>query len=304
MALVVYVNLCEEFGYNVESSLSAEEKHEKFGSLSSAPAPAPTEEYGFIITRCVKAEAHSYLWKECYSYIRQHFPMAPILIIDDHSNQTLIDQAFTESMTKTVVIASELHPGAGEILPYYYYYKQDKIKPAFRKAVILNDGMFIIEKEPMASAINATVDYRFLWYFDGGIVYYERSWQDMLIQGLKPEVKDHVIALHNQMELWAGCFASAMIITRDFLDLMESKYGLFGTIPMINTRLDRQALERILGMLSIDLTELRPPEQMSVWGHLSHHKKSSRYSYADFLADREAGTIGQAGIKIWNGRRR
>ena len=168
VALAIYVTFCEEFGFNLKSFLSVAEDHPRLGSQSAAAAaaaaPAAPEEYGFIVTRCVRSETHSYLWKECYSYIREHFPTASILIIDDHSNQTLIDQAFSGAMTKTTVIASELHPGAGEILPYYYYYKQDKDKPAFRKAVILQDGMFIIEKEPIASAIKATNDYRFLWY--------------------------------------------------------------------------------------------------------------------------------------------
>lgn len=99
---------------------------------------------------------HEELWRESYRCIRALFPYAPIVIIDDYSNMTLVDQNF--AMTDAFVVPSELPPGKGEALPYLYFRKH---RP-FKKAVMLNDGMFILQREPLWSALQNTTDYRFL----------------------------------------------------------------------------------------------------------------------------------------------
>lgn len=93
--------------------------------------------------RCMRRELHNELWQQSYRCPRALFPEAPIVIIDDHSNATLVDQDF--NMTNAIVVSSRLPPGEGEALSYMYFHKH---RPS-QKAVMLNDGMFIPQREPL-----------------------------------------------------------------------------------------------------------------------------------------------------------
>lgn len=309
LVLIIYsVALSGEFNYDFSSVLPA-----SAGFLSPQRGQTrEVEEVGFIFPRCVRTEKHGHLWKENYRCIRQHFPTAPIVIIDDNSNSSLIDEAFSQAMIKTTVFASDVQPGAGEVLPYYYYYyfynktgeSLYSLAPPFKKAVILNDGMFIVEKEPMATAINQTTDYRLLWYFDG-FKDFSKGGQDIIISAMKPEVQDEMTELQAHAEKWVGCFASAMIISWSYLDYLQNKYGFLDAVPLIDDRADREGLERITGMLTVGLSgKPRQKAHHHVYGDIFAHKKAPKYTWDDYVADKEAGTIGQPAIKIWNGRRR
>ena len=74
------------------------------------------------------------------------------MIIDDHSNTKYATFEIEDPYVS--FIKSDLPPGRGEILPYYYMYR-DKL---FEKAIIIHDGVFIQKEVQIPDA-----DFKFLW---------------------------------------------------------------------------------------------------------------------------------------------
>lgn len=248
------------------------------------------------MSRYVVAPVHNELWRECYRSIRRAFPNAPVIIIDDHSNMTLVDQGF--EMVSATVIASDLDPGKGEVLPYYYFHK---LQP-FRKAVLLADGMFILKGEPLSTAIARTDDWRFLWHFTRDH-HYALDVQQSLMDTLRPETHAPLRALQSNETQWVGCFAAASIVSWEFLHHLEERYGFFNMIGAIHTRTDRMALERLVALLAIEATTMPPIESVSVYGDIHDHRRCFDYRWDDYLRDRDAGALADdSAVKVWNGR--
>jgi len=269
-------------------------------SLRARASQDALPEFGFIVPRCVCKPIHNELWRENYRCVRGLFPRAPIVIIDDYSDMTLVDQNFT--MTDAIVVQSELPPGKGEALPYLYFHKH---KP-FKKAVVLNDGMFILQREPLWSALQNTTDYRFLWYFD---FCHECDIEGTLhlMSALPEDVRDRVETLRQNTTKWVGCFASAAIMTWDFLDRLNTTYGLLGPVAdAVQDRLERMGLERVLALAAIDFTSgARPLPDMAVFGSLRSLPALGAYNWEMYMQDKASGAlVNRAAIKIFNGRRR
>lgn len=234
----------------------------------------------FIILRCVKDIAFSQYWKECYSCIRKHYDNR-IFIIDDNSNPELIDDF---EIKNTVVIKSEF-PGAGEILPYYYFYKL-KI---FDTAVILHDSMFITKY------INFNIDenIKFMWYFDSN------KWRDdnreiNLIRNLK---NSNLIEEFYLSDEWKGCFGTAAVVKYDFVKMLEEKYNIMNLLSVVKTRKQRMGLERIIGALSF--YEKMIDENCSFFGDIFDFCESFSYNWNNYKTD----NIENKGlIKIWSGK--
>ena len=189
--------------------------------------------FGFILTRCVKAPQHEVAWRECYDSIRRLYDCL-IIIIDDNSKQNLIKD---KELVNTIIINSEF-PGAGEFLPYYYFYK---LKP-FDKAIILHDSMFV-QKE-----INIdNIDVKFLWYFDTHR-HDNAKFEKSLFEKLNHSKE--LIDFYNQKTKWYGCFGVASIISYDYVQLLNDKYNFFILKNFIRNRLMRCALERVFATIA------------------------------------------------------
>lgn len=190
--------------------------------------------FGFIILRHARNEIDNLLGKRCFESIRKHYPTNTIVIIDDHS--LLHDVSYIDE--HTTVEYSELHPGVGELLPWYYFYK----KKYFDVACILHDSMGISENIDIIQNKN-----KFLWQFEGDhmlgnhgefeIVKYLRggnmNWYGMVSESKK----------------WKGCFGVCGIFEWDVLVHLQIIFGIFDEhfVSKIRTRTDRMALERIFG---------------------------------------------------------
>jgi hypothetical protein len=192
---------------------------------------------GFIILRHVNSELSDYYWKESYKCIRKFYDN-PILIIDDSSNRTFLNENI--DLLNCTVIYDTIHKGTGEILPYYYFHK---IRP-FDTAVIIHDSMFIQSK--IDFSLNSNENVRFLWSF--------RNWMDepgFILDLLKIiDIDNELHIFYNDKKKWKGCFGFASIINWIFLDIVNKKYRIFELLlPHIKCRQDRCALERIFALL-------------------------------------------------------
>jgi len=91
--------------------------------------------FGFIIIRHVNSEKTNKYWNHSIKCLRRLYPFIKIIIIDDNSNYNYVKEDFNYKNVET--IRSEFK-GRGEILPYYYYFKNKY----FDNAVIIHDSVF------------------------------------------------------------------------------------------------------------------------------------------------------------------
>lgn len=266
--------------------------------MSSSELP----ELGFIFPRHVRNPDHKDIWKECVKCIRTYYKTEPILIIDDNSDQNLIED-FNENdkwiMNNVEVIQSEFK-GAGELLPYYYYY----IKRLSKKAIFINDSMFI-QKPFDKDIINNLENIQFLWDFDPHIqpffTKYEQSFhmygliQTKLLMEFKEGNK--LVEYFNAFQ-WRGCFASTVIINIDYLDHLQNTYNFLKIINIINNRDLRQILERTIAILSSYDLQKKNIINQSLFGNIFNHPFAFKYSFEDYKNNK----IDYPLIKCWNSR--
>ena len=187
---------------------------------------------GFIILRHVNSIKTNKYWIECYNKIRLYYPNEKIIIIDDNSDYKFITK---KELHNTIIIQSQF-PKRGELLPYYYYLKNK----LFDSAVILHDSIFINKK------FDTNVDkYKFMWEF-------EHNWNDeknetKLIYELKN--KEELLNIYKNKNLWKGCFGAMSIITYDYLNFLNHKYDFSKLLPVIISRDDRKAFERVFSIM-------------------------------------------------------
>lgn len=186
---------------------------------------------GFIILRHVNNELTNTYWNHCYDCIRKYYPEHSILIIDDNSNYEYITE---RTLYKTTIINSE-YKGRGELLPYYYYLHHKLFDAAF----ILHDSVFINKQ------VDLTVDrYKLLWEF-------EHNWDQVedetkMINAFNDK---ELFKFYKNKTLWKGCFGGMVIITYDYLTMLNSHYDISKLLDYVNTRYNRCSFERVIGCL-------------------------------------------------------
>jgi hypothetical protein len=240
------------------------------------------EAFGFIITRHVNNDISNQYWIECYKCIRAFYD-AKIIIIDDNSKKEFI----TEYTTINCQVIESEFPGCGELLPYYYLYKNKW----FKQAIVLHDSCFIKARLFPVVDLNTV---KFIWHF-------EHFCDD------PNEEKKYINKLSNPSDLintydnkgkWKGCFGVMSAIDLDFLISMQDKYKLFNLVPIVNCRRMRMYMERVFATVCHrhDPNLINNP---SLCGIIHHHYKSFSYSFQDYL---QFNQIKSPIIKVWSGR--
>ena len=169
--------------------------------------------FGFIILRHVSKPGQNVLWINCYKQIRKFYD-DPIIIIDDNSCKNSIIRYIP--LINCEVIQSEF-PGRGEILPYYYMFKNK----LFKKAVVLHDSTYIIRKIDFNSC-NKPVQPLWTCCHKWNNEYKE-------IKFIKTIMKDSekLIKFYYNKTRWRLCFGAMSIVTFNFLEEMQIKYKMF-----------------------------------------------------------------------------
>jgi hypothetical protein len=194
----------------------------------------------FIVLRHVNSESTNQYWQESCEKINHYYPNKLIFIIDDNSKPEFLNQ--TRSLNNITVIQSELAPGKGEILPYYYFYKYKWDS----HAIVFHDSVFI--KDYFFDESNLPSRVKFLWHTDNH-TWDNRYKEAIMLKGLKNN-KELLDYFWTQKDNWALCFGVMSIVSHDFLDYINKKYDFFNVlVPLINTRDDRMRLERIYGVI-------------------------------------------------------
>ena len=258
------------------------------------PAQNPIENTGFILPRHVCSETSNQLWQECLYRIRLFYPTLPVIIIDDNSCSEYVTPTPYDD-TNLYIIQSEF-PGRAELLPYYYLLNTPAGVPVLEKAVILHDSVFL--SRPINEEILQTKEMAFLWHFP--------HWYDLEDQELvllkKLNMNDDFLEYWRHKQYWFGCFGVQSVITRTFLQKLETKYRLIESLKdLILNRNDRMNLERVFAVIcTYECHTLQYEQSCSLWGNIFHYTWGVKWQ--DYLADKEKYYQSCPMVKVWSDR--
>ncbi len=194
--------------------------------------------FGFIILRHVMNEETNKSWIRCYESIRK-FYYNDIIIIDDNSNKDFLTD---HPLVDTKIIKSEF-PKRGELLPYYYYIKNN----FFSRAVVLHDSM-VINKYYDFMNINRFNNYSRIFSFSNSAYQIDIEYFKEFCSYVKEGSNIYRYHLNNIKTL-IGCFGVCYVIDYDFLQSVEKRFNITNLVNIIDNRKKRMTLERFLSCL-------------------------------------------------------
>lgn len=253
------------------------------------------DNYGFILTRHVNCEKTNRYWNNCIQCLRRFYPYKKIIIIDDNSNYKFIKADYDY---KNIEIIQSEYPGRGELLPYYYFFKNY----FFENAVIIHDSVFFhrrifFEKFDKIKVLP-------LWHFNKDKEDIDRTYNICEVLNNKYSIQqklslnDQILGLNN--DKWYGCFGLQSYINHGFLAYIANKYNIFNLLNIIKQRADRCSLERIFGIIfALEYKEVI--NKKSLLGEIFSYQKWG-YSYENYQHNRKEKKIPNYIVKIWTGR--
>lgn len=252
-------------------------------------------DYGFIITRHVNSEKTNKYWNNCVKLLRTFYPTKKIVIIDDNSNPTFLKSEYDY---KNIIEIQSEFPKRGELLPFYYFWKNKY----FENAIIIHDSIFIHKKIQFEKLIG--IDVIPLWHFEVDNENTENILRIISVLKNNWEISERIIKTNMVLGLpqykTVGCFGCQCFINHNFLSTIEKRFNIFKMIHVILCRRDRCSLERIVGIIfSICKSQnTRPP---SLFGNIFNTQKWS-YTYDNYIKDLNENKINKAITKVWTGR--
>lgn len=224
--------------------------------------------FGFVIVRHVTDETTNKYWVECVRCIRKHYPIHPIMIVDDASE--FVNESGV-NMTNIRTVQSE-YPKRGELLGYYYFHK---LKP-FDTAMILHDSMFI-QKNIHILGVNTVA---FLWEFSSEPEFNNDPNGDIqLLNTLKNN--DKLVETY-MARRWTGCFGTMSVISHTFLDTLVNKYDLFQLLDHVKSRPLRMNLERVFGVVCSLETQV-----ITICGNIFNHPGTFNLTFDTYMSEVE-----------------
>jgi hypothetical protein len=257
--------------------------------------------YGFIITRHVRSETTNKYWNHCIGCIRKLYSHLhhKIVVIDDNSDPTFLKAE--DDFTNVEYVQSEFI-GRGELLPYYYFFKNHY----FDSAVILHDSVFFHKKINFSKLSLGVLP---LWHFseiktenlDNVLRLSQHLTNNWDVQRTITKSKYEVLSMSGNFggDVF-GCFGVQSYIKYEFLAALQAKYGIFNLLGVVKTRKDRCCLERIFGIIfNLECTSLK--QYKSLMGNIFTYCKWG-YAWEDYVNDVRLRKKTKPVVKVWTGR--
>lgn len=192
--------------------------------------------YVFVILRQLQKVSDNNYWIYSYNSIRK-FYTNKIIIIDDNSMINTVNG----NLVNTEVIKSEFN-GAGEILAYYYFYKNK-----WADCMIFLQDTMIVQRPFEFTELDGSV--HFHWYFIDSDVIDKYNKLMLFVSSLKNN-SELVEDVTTSTRPWKGCFSATSIIHYSVIELLQNKYELFTIfLLMIQNMKDRELFERLFGKI-------------------------------------------------------
>ena len=255
----------------------------------------------FIISHYAGTDQHNCSLDNCIKSLIMHYGNEiPIFIVDDHSPVPIPEHIKNMS---NVRVDSNPFPKSGEVGSMYWYLKHPEVGP---HAFIIHDSMIAMHAiDPIKCLKENQVC--LLWYFDRAFGYHiERIiglLQNIIETSKSKSDKHHLIQnfLNNAGKTWVGSFGISALVTHERLSYMQELYNLFGCISKIVTREDREAFERIFGMISC----LSQNKVTSICGNIFDHPHMNTGYFSKMTLDElqsQKQNYKAPFLKCWFGR--
>ncbi len=258
-----------------------------FATIQLHAAESNEEDIVFVILTHIRDAADDDMFHRCYDSIREFYPTVPVVAIDDNSSYPM---SLNENDDFTVVQSE--YPGAGEILPYYYFLKYRWAS----KMIFLHDSMRVI-RPFTAEELKDPV--KFHWYFE------THAWDafypaiDLLS---KLNHASDLIHFNTQHHLWYGCFGVASTVDLDALQQVEDKYNMTEILAQnVYCRNQRCALERIYALIMFKEGYLKP-ESCANFGEIFSHPSAYTHIPEEGINAIKNSDYPHAIVKTWRGR--
>lgn len=270
-------------------------KHEKRSFPSITLTNTVSKEYfenNYIIyiTRNIIDHVTEEYWRISYNKIRKYYRSIKIIIIDDNSDKTYIN----DDIEDVEYIYTE-YLGRGELLPYYYYLKDNRGK---KFAIMLHDSLFLENK---LHKYIVRSHYTPLWHFFPEI---ELRKNRINIENILSDnkYKNVLIDTFDNRD-WRGVFGSMSIISHELLRKIEKKMNIFDSlITKISNREDRKALERVFSLI---FRYMNIDTYSSLLGNIHHWCRGHYGKYWEVTLDeyKKSSKDDECLLtKIWTGR--
>ena len=198
--------------------------------------------FGYIVLRHVNSEETNEYWKECLRRIWKVDSEASIVVIDDNSDASFVDEMIGGH---TVVHSENEEVGSAELLPYLLLLRHKW----FDRAVIVHDSVFFNSY----LSFDHVKEFEFLWSF-------KHDWnKEQNEKGLINELEcsEELLSFYDRKDAWKGGFGAMSCIQLSFLEAINEKFKLFQLVPFIKRRFERMAFERIIGILCCYMSKER-----------------------------------------------
>ena len=214
----------------------------------------PDAEFIFVVLAHVKTPTQDNLWRQSCNSIQKFHPDIPIILIDDHSNYPISIDEY-----ENITLLDSEYPGAGELLPYYYFLKYQWAK----KMIFLHDSMHLTRAftpEELSGHL------KFHWHFTASNYDNKQNIRELLAYFHSAD--ELLYYYDNQRQDFYGCFGVTSIIDLPTLKYLEEKYRWTDILKdLIQTREQRMSLERIFGLICFK-EELVQKENCSNYGDI------------------------------------
>lgn len=251
--------------------------------------------WAFIVTTCVKNEAHLYYLKECIRHIRAIYPKIHIYVINDNSSLDI--QVIKDD---EVEIIEALAPMAGELNPYLFGMdprcKHDKL-------VYIHDTVFIKKNIDHYVARKTEID--FLW-FDITAIHNDtiRPENAEILNNLYFYFSNAKISVYRYLTMikemkipFSVKFGSMSIFTKNFCNKLNLVTNIKDAAQHFNLRVHRCFLERLLSIFHLFIYGYDYPLQHHVCGDILRHPNSFNNVNVHAAIDHK-----QSFVKVWQGR--
>lgn len=253
----------------------------------------------FIIIRHVDSEVTNEYWQQNYKCIRKSYPTIPIVIIDDNSN---LEYVYSDvSMENITIISSEFPKGRGEILGYYYFFKERWAD----YCMIIHDSFWIQSPIPELETCIQNPDFTVRFLCDFNMTQGHHNFQDEINMINKLKNPGEFVAYFHQLDICrTGCFGLQSLISFSFLNKIQETFNFMLLMEYITSRNDRMLLERVFGGICCFIDN-HFQENTSFYGNIldNYIRRYEQTSYSHFIENQEKiGEQHRQFIKIFSGR--
>jgi hypothetical protein len=251
--------------------------------------------WAFIITTCVRNEAHLYYLKESIRHIRIIYPKIHIYVMNDNSSLD-IDVIKGDE----IEIIDAIAPMAGELNPYLFGMDE---RCKHDKLVYIHDTVFL--KKNIDVYLTRTNEIDFLWY-DITAIHNDtvRVENADILNNLYLYFSNAKISIYryltmiNQMKIYFSVkFGSMSIFTKSFCKKLDLVTNIKEAAKHFKLRVHRCFLERLLSIFHIFIYGYDYPLKYHICGNILKHPNS--FSNVNVNAIIE---VKQPFVKVWQGR--